>query len=139
MKRDEVTKLVWNMHYLSHLVGSLYETLSPPLSAKFRVAATAHADAQVPLGKPATVPADAGERVPGDCCPYRRKILVSVQAVLPEATCGVPDSMLADLFRPDMKVPGGQPVLAFRFCPWCGTPRPLEGEHRITFNPPEAP
>lgn len=66
------------------------------------------------------------------CCLYRRKILVSISAVLPEQVCGVPDSHLADLLRFDMEVPTGHPVLAFRYCPWCGTARDLDGETRIT-------
>jgi len=66
------------------------------------------------------------------CCVYRRKIMVSIAAVLPEAACGVSDSHLADLLRFDLDSPTGHPVLAFRFCPWCGKARDLDGETRIT-------
>lgn len=66
------------------------------------------------------------------CCPYRRKIVVNVTAVLPESVCGVPDSDMADLLRFDLEVESGHPVLAFRYCPWCGTQRNLDDEVRIT-------
>jgi len=69
---------------------------------------------------------------PQTCCVYRRKILVGIQAVLPESVCGVADSHLADLLRFDIDLPTGHPVLAFRFCPWCGKARDLEGETRVT-------
>lgn len=77
---------------------------------------------------------DAEPPMPGNCCELRRKILVGIQAVLPEEACGVSDAALADVYRPDMRLPNGQPVLAFRFCPWCGKPRPFTGEYRITWN-----
>lgn len=65
------------------------------------------------------------------CCAMRRKVVVGILGVLPEAQCGVPDSELADFMRFDLEAPGGKPVIAFRFCPWCGAPRAPDGEVRI--------
>jgi hypothetical protein len=65
------------------------------------------------------------------CCPMRRKVLVGVISVLPEAQCGVGDAELADFLRFDLQTPSGKPVIAFRFCPWCGQPRGPEDEVRI--------
>jgi hypothetical protein len=65
------------------------------------------------------------------CCLLRRKILVGIIQVLDEATCGVGDSELADVLRFDLASADGKPVLAFRFCPWCGEARDPGGETRI--------
>lgn len=73
------------------------------------------------------------------CCLLRRKILVGILRVLSEEECGVPESELADVLRFDLASPQGRPVLAFRFCPWCGKERDLAGETRIVdvaFGPP---
>ena len=72
------------------------------------------------------------------CCAYRRKILVAVQGVLSEEACGVPDAVLADLLRFDLNVPSGKPVLAFRFCPWCGKVYTQDSEVRLSDINPEA-
>ncbi len=61
----------------------------------------------------------------------RRKVVVGILGVLPEEQCGVPDSELADFMRFDLQTPDGKPVLAFRYCPWCGTVRSAEAEVRI--------
>jgi len=66
------------------------------------------------------------------CCVYRRKIMVSIVAVLPEQVCGVSDSHLADLLRFDLETPTNHPVIAFRYCPWCGKPFTPGSEIRIT-------
>ena len=71
------------------------------------------------------------------CCVYRRKIVVGILRVLPEELCGVSDVELADLFSPDHKAESGKPVLAFRFCPWCGAPFKLDSEMRVTDLNPE--
>ncbi|MBX3470791.1 MAG: hypothetical protein KF878_28320 [Planctomycetes bacterium] len=65
------------------------------------------------------------------CCPMRRKVVVGILGVLGEAQCGVPDSELADFLRFDLQTPDGKPVLAFRYCPWCGQQRAAEAEVRI--------
>lgn len=69
--------------------------------------------------------------LPPTCCPMRRKVVVGILAVLPETQCGVGDSELADFLRFDLETPGGKPVLAFRFCPWCGAARAPDAETRI--------
>ena len=61
----------------------------------------------------------------------RRKVVVGILGVLPEAQSGVPDSELADFMRFDLQTPDGKPVLAFRFCPWCGAARTPDAEVRI--------
>lgn len=61
----------------------------------------------------------------------RRKVVVGILGVLQEQQCGVPDSELADFMRFDLQTPDGKPVLAFRFCPWCGAPRDPAAEVRI--------
>lgn len=71
------------------------------------------------------------EPPPQTCCPIRRKVVVGILSVLPEEACGVPDSELADVIRFDLASPAGRPVIAFRFCPWCGKPRGAEDELRI--------
>lgn len=68
---------------------------------------------------------------PKSCCPIRRKVLVGILSVLPEEACGVPDSELADVVRFDLQSGSGRPVIAFRFCPWCGKSRGPEDELRI--------
>ncbi|MGE0712766.1 MAG: hypothetical protein AB7N76_11285 [Planctomycetota bacterium] len=75
---------------------------------------------------------------PVTCCLLRRKILVGILQVLNEEQCGVGDSELADVLRFDLSSPDGKPVIAFRFCPWCGAPRDPGGETRIvSISPPE--
>jgi hypothetical protein len=68
------------------------------------------------------------------CCPYRRKIALGVIHVFTEEECGVSDVMLADLYRPELSAGGGsrKPVVGFRWCPWCGTPRDFDSETLIT-------
>jgi hypothetical protein len=61
----------------------------------------------------------------------RRKVVVGILGVLPEEQSGVPDSELADYMRFDLQTPDGKPVLAFRFCPWCGAARTPDAEVRI--------
>ena len=74
-------------------------------------------------------PAEPG---PGTtCCAMRRKVVVGILGVLPEQQCGVPDSELADFMRFDLQTPDNKPVLAFRYCPWCGVPRSPDAEVRI--------
>lgn len=68
---------------------------------------------------------------PKTCCPIRRKVVVGILSVLPEEACGVPDSELADVVRFDLQSSAGRPVIAFRFCPWCGAPRGPDDELRI--------
>lgn len=68
---------------------------------------------------------------PRSCCPIRRKVLVGILSVLPEEACGVPDSELADVVRFDLQSGSGRPVIAFRYCPWCGKARGPEDELRI--------
>ena len=97
------------------------------------------ADADAPEGEVAegAASADDGEAVEGEatappsCCAMRRKVIVGILAVLPEAQCGVADAELADFLRFDLDAPTGKPVLAFRFCPWCGERRGPGTEHRI--------
>lgn len=62
----------------------------------------------------------------GSCCDIRKKVVVGVVGTLPEEACGVPDSALADVLRWDETSMHGHPILAFRFCPWCGARR-VEG------------
>ena len=92
-----------------------------------------------PEGDPEDAPEDAPEDIteaeaepPRSCCAIRRKVLVGILKVLPEDACGVPDSELADVMRFDLQTPSGKPVLAFKFCPWCGARRDPNGEARIT-------
>ncbi len=86
------------------------------------VAEGAAQEGEVPEGEAAAPPS---------CCAMRRKVIVGILAVLPEAQCGVPDAELADYLRFDLDAPTGKPVLAFRFCPWCGERRGPGTEHRI--------
>ena len=79
-------------------------------------------------GAPGPTPPDPAAAT---CCAMRRKVVVGILAVLPEAQCGVADAELADFLRFDLESPGGKPVLAFRFCPWCGTARAPDAETRI--------
>ncbi len=71
------------------------------------------------------------EQEPPTCCLLRRKIVVGILRVFSEEECGVSDSELVDVLRFDLATPSGKPVLAFRFCPWCGEPREPGGETRI--------
>jgi hypothetical protein len=68
---------------------------------------------------------------PRTCCPMRRKVVVGILGVLPEQQCGVGDAELADFLRFDLQTPDGKPVLAFRYCPWCGAARGPDTEFRI--------
>lgn|GEM_PF-3308088 len=68
----------------------------------------------------------------GTCCRIRRKVVVGIIAVLPEDQCGVSDAELADVLDFKVKARSGKPVIAFRFCPWCGTPFKEGSERRIT-------
>lgn len=70
----------------------------------------------------------------GSCCLMRRKVVVAVIAIHPESTCGVHDSEMASFLRFE----GGQKVLAFAFCGWCGAPRGGGTEERVT-PPPFSP
>jgi hypothetical protein len=71
------------------------------------------------------------EAAPRTCCPMRRKVVVGILGVLPEQQCGVGDAELADFLRFDLQTPDGKPVLAFRYCPWCGAARGPDTEFRI--------
>lgn len=71
------------------------------------------------------------ETKPETCCPYRRKIVIGILAVLPEEVCGVKDSELADVVTFD-KSRNGNPIIEVRYCPWCGKPREPGSEARIT-------
>lgn len=66
------------------------------------------------------------------CCALRRKILVTIKTILPEDVCGIPESAVADVLRFDISSPSGAPVVAFRFCPWCGVRRTDDTERRVT-------
>jgi hypothetical protein len=66
------------------------------------------------------------------CCQARQKVIVAVAKILTKEECGIPDSLLADYVDHGTDSPGGKPVLAFQFCPWCGAKRDPEGETRIT-------
>ena len=72
-----------------------------------------------------------GSQQPTTCCPMRRKVVVGIIGVLPEDKSGVADSELADFMRFDLQGADGKPVLAFRFCPWCGAARAPDAEVRI--------
>ncbi len=74
---------------------------------------------------------ESEESAPSTCCPLRRKIVVGIFRVFSEEECGISDSELADVMRFDLATPSGKPVLAFRFCPWCGKPREDGGETRV--------
>lgn len=63
-------------------------------------------------------------------CNIRKKVAVGILGVLPQEICGISDSELADFMRFDLAGPNGEPVLAFRFCPWCS--HPIQKEERIT-------
>lgn len=90
-------------------------------------AATCGPSAVPPPSPPATA------AVPGtSCCAIRRKVVVGVLAILPEADCGVSDAELVDFMRFDVRSPGGPPVLAVRHCPWCGALRTPGTEERVT-------
>jgi hypothetical protein len=69
------------------------------------------------------------------CCPARKKIVLTIVAILPEADCGVPDTELIDVMRFDVQAPDGKPVIGFRFCPWCGKARAANSEMRLTMPP----
>lgn len=64
---------------------------------------------------------------------------MGILRVLSEEECGVPESELADVVRFDLSAPSGKPVISFRFCPWCGTPRDPTQETRIVdiLGPPD--
>jgi len=66
------------------------------------------------------------------CCNLRRKIVVAVIAVLPEEQCGISEAEMADVIEWGIEAPSGKPVVAFRFCPWCGQARKDGDEVRIT-------
>lgn len=69
------------------------------------------------------------------CCEMRRKVVIGIFKILPEAECGVPDSVMADYHDFDLRSPAGVPVAAalrVRFCPWCGTKREPHHESRTT-------
>ena len=68
---------------------------------------------------------------PETCCVYRRKIVVSAR-VLSEEECGVSDLDLADILEWNQDEPNTKPQLAFKYCPWCGTPRKPGDETRVT-------
>ncbi|MCZ2418686.1 MAG: hypothetical protein LC123_02425 [Burkholderiales bacterium] len=70
----------------------------------------------------------------GSCCALRTKIVVGVVGTIPEEACGVPDSALADVLRWDETSTHGRPILAFRFCPWCGARR-VEGTNERVVEP----
>lgn len=89
--------------------------------------------------------ASSAPPAPETCCDMRRKVMVFIGTVLPEQACGIPDTVLADFLRFDLPGPARpdgttKPVLAFRFCAWCGAPYKLASEIRITsIEPVEAP
>jgi len=65
------------------------------------------------------------------CCGMRRKVVVGILGILDEEQCGVGDSEMADFMRFDLATPSGKPILAFRYCPWCGAERRHDDEMRI--------
>lgn len=66
------------------------------------------------------------------CCLARQKIVVGILKVLDKEDCGVDDLDIAEFVRFDLKSPLGTPVISFRYCPWCGTPRVIGTETRVT-------
>lgn len=66
------------------------------------------------------------------CCAFRRKIVLAIIKVLPEEVCGVSDAELADLLDFTQQASSGKPILAVRFCPWCGAPRKPDSETRVS-------
>ena len=69
---------------------------------------------------------------PASCCQMRRKVVVAVVKVLKPEECGVPDSELADFVMHGQDSPRGSPIIAFKYCAWCGTKRDNGDEMRIT-------
>lgn len=65
------------------------------------------------------------------CCLLRRKIAVGVTAVLPEELCGVSNAELVDVIDWSAESESGVPVVAVRFCPWCGAKRKPGDDVRI--------
>lgn len=65
------------------------------------------------------------------CCLARRKIVIGIIGVLPEETCGVPDSVLAD-FLDWADQPSGKSLLRAAYCCWCGARQTPDSESRIT-------
>lgn len=57
---------------------------------------------------------------------------MGILGVLSEEECGIADSLMADVIRWDLAVPSKKPVIAVRFCPWCGHERTLEDEVQTT-------
>ena len=72
------------------------------------------------------------------CCRLRQKIIVNGFFTLPEETCGIPDSEIADVLTFD-KSPRGRPVVAFRYCPWCGKHWEVSGAIQESPSPTESP
>jgi hypothetical protein len=78
------------------------------------------------------IPDEAVAEKKSTCCLMRRKVVVVPAKVLPEEACGVPDSELVDYLIHTHDSPGGKPILAIKFCPWCGTERDPGGETRVS-------
>lgn len=78
-------------------------------------------------GRPVSFSEKAGE----SCCDMRRKVVAAVVAVLPEESCGLNESVLADFVTFNEEA-SEKPILRFAFCPWCGTPRGPDSEERVT-------
>lgn len=75
------------------------------------------------------------------CCQMRKKMTVFLGPYLTVEQCGIPDTILADFMRFDVDpvvAPDGtkKPVIAFRFCPWCGAPYTDKSETRTTLAHP---
>ena len=66
------------------------------------------------------------------CCVLRQKIVVGIVSILSEAECGISDAELSDVMLFDLQNPSGKLLIGFKFCPWCGAYRDLNGEFRIT-------
>lgn len=52
--------------------------------------------------------------------------------VLSEEESGVPDSELVDFMIFEQKSPNGRPILAVKFCPWCGQKKADNGTLRVS-------
>ena len=58
------------------------------------------------------------------CCLMRRKVVVGLLGINTKAQCGVDDSELVDYVLHDApRLPSNKPIVAFKFCPWCGQKR----------------
>lgn len=72
---------------------------------------------------------DQDKHSPGYCCALRKKIVLNIKGIVTGETCGVSDSVLADVTYFDTN---GVATIYILYCPWCGLKMDPSEQRRVT-------